>query len=119
VFPVGGTQRRWGHPRAPNCWSRRTGWPPSDKTGITNVVVWPRILDLFRKEVMGARLLLVEGRIQKNPDGVVHLVAERIRDRSADLHQLEDDEPVSPEEARTPPRIMRNLRLMPRSRDFH
>ncbi len=30
----------------------------------------------YRKEVMGARLILVEGRIQKSPEGIVHLVAE-------------------------------------------
>ena len=42
----------------------------------------------FRKEVMGARLLLAEGRVQKSPEGVVHLMAERLMDRSADLRLL-------------------------------
>ena len=46
--------------------------------GIANVVVWPSLMERFRKEVMGARLPLVEGRIQRSPEGIVHLVAERL-----------------------------------------
>ena len=38
-----------------------------DETGIANVVVWPKVMEQFRKEVMGARLMLVEGRIQAAP----------------------------------------------------
>ena len=32
-----------------------------DETGIANIVVWPKVMERFRKEVMGARLVLVEG----------------------------------------------------------
>ena len=32
-----------------------------DETGIANIVVWPKVMEHFRKEVMGARLILVEG----------------------------------------------------------
>src|SRR6202043_3646612 len=32
-----------------------------DETGIANIVVWPKVMERFRKEVMGARLILVEG----------------------------------------------------------
>ena len=60
----------------------------SDETGVCNVVVWARLFEDFRKEVMGARLLLAEGRVQKSPEGVVHLMAERLVDRSADLRIL-------------------------------
>jgi error-prone DNA polymerase len=45
----------------------------------------------FRKEAMGARLVLVEGRIQSSPEKVVHLVADRLLDRSPDLKRLADD----------------------------
>ena len=48
-----------------------------DETGIANIVVWPKVMERFRKEVMGARLVLVEGYIQSSPEKVVHLVAER------------------------------------------
>ena len=52
-----------------------------DETGIANIVVWPKVMEHFRKEVMGARLILVEGYIQSSPEKVVHLVAERLFDR--------------------------------------
>jgi len=48
-------------------------------------------MERFRKEVMGARLVLIEGYIQSSPEKVVHLVAERLFDRSRDLAHLADD----------------------------
>ncbi len=62
-----------------------------DETGIANIVVWPKVMEKFRKEVMGARLILVEGYIQSSPEGVTHLVAQRLTDRSHDLLGLADD----------------------------
>jgi hypothetical protein len=38
-----------------------------DETGIANIVVWPKVMERFRKEVMGARLILVEGLYSKQP----------------------------------------------------
>jgi error-prone DNA polymerase len=88
---------------------------------------------------MGARLVLVEGRIQSSPEKVVHLVAERLFDRSSDLIHLADDalsrkHPVPPGPALIEPlnddrrqhpenpaqniRHPRNVRILPRSRDF-
>jgi error-prone DNA polymerase len=55
-----------------------------DETGIANIVVWPKIMARYRKEVMGARLIEVEGTIQSSPEQVVHLVADKLTDRSAD-----------------------------------
>lgn len=40
-----------------------------DETGIANIVVWPKVMEKYRKEVMGARLILVEGYIQSSPEG--------------------------------------------------
>ena len=62
-----------------------------DETGIANIVVWPKVMERFRKEVMGARLIVVEGYIQSSPEGVTHLVAQRMFDRSHDLIGLADD----------------------------
>ena len=62
-----------------------------DETGIANIVVWPKVMERFRKEVMGARLVLVEGHIQSSPEKVVHLVAEKLFDRSHDLVGLAND----------------------------
>jgi len=111
-----------------------------DETGIANIVVWPKVMERFRKEVMGARLVLVEGYIQSSPEKVVHLVAERLFDRSRDLLTLANDafarkhavppgpaliEPLNddPREHLEHPaekiRHPRNVRILPPSRDFH
>jgi error-prone DNA polymerase len=111
-----------------------------DETGIANIVVWPKVMEHFRKEVMGARLILVEGTVQSSPEKVVHLVAERLFDRSHDLVRLSDDalgrrhpvpagptlvEPLNDDRREHPDnpaqkiRHPRNVRILPRSRDFH
>ncbi|MEC9368295.1 MAG: OB-fold nucleic acid binding domain-containing protein, partial [Pseudomonadota bacterium] len=61
-----------------------------DETGIANAVVWPRALERFRKVVMGARLMLIRGRIQRHED-IIHLVAARLEDRSGWLARLSED----------------------------
>ena len=99
-----------------------------DETGVTNVVLWARLFERYRREVMGARLLLVEGRVQKSPEGVTHLMAQRVFDRTADLLSLSDthraeivltraDEILHPQIPRG--RHPRNVRILPKSRDFH
>jgi error-prone DNA polymerase len=93
-----------------------------DETGVTNVVVWASMFDRYRREVMGSRLLMVEGRVQKSPRGIVHLVAHRMTDRSPDLHSLTDGSEPLPAHARTVQdgsRHPRNVRVIPKSRDFH
>ncbi len=111
-----------------------------DETGIANIVVWPKVMEKFRKEVMGARLIEVEGYIQSSPEKVVHLVAQCLTDRTQDLHRLSHDrvphksvlppqtaavEPLEGDvqnypDARTPKgRHPRDVRILPRSRDFH
>jgi len=111
-----------------------------DETGIANVVVWPKAMERFRKEVMGARLVLVEGTIQSSPEKVVHLVAEKLVDRSHDLLALANDAlgPKSPvpmgpalieplnddrrDHLDSPARKIRHprdVRILPPSRDFH
>ena len=111
-----------------------------DETGIANIVVWPKVMERFRKEVMGARLVLVEGYIQSSPEHVTHLVAERLFDRSRDLVHLANDalgrkhpvpagpaliEPLHDDRRQHPDnparkiRHPRNVRILPPSRDFH
>ncbi len=90
----------------------------SDETATLNAVVWLSVFERFRKEVMGSRLLLIEGRIQKSPEGIVHLVSERLFDRSKELSRLSQDAP----QAQTEPSVHRhprNVRVLPKSRDFH
>lgn len=111
-----------------------------DETGIANVVVWPKVMEQYRKEVMGARLIEVQGYIQSSPEKVTHLIAQRMIDRSHDLVGLANDalsrkppvpagatvvEPLNDDRrdhADMPvPKIRhpRNVRILPPSRDFH
>ena len=109
-----------------------------DEAGIANLVVWPNVFERFRAVVMGARIILVKGRIQR-AEGVTHLVAEQLIDRTDDLSLLSEntlrdpmkgvlsnaDEVVKPiPERRGPGRRPahthpRNVRIIPNSRDFH
>jgi error-prone DNA polymerase len=106
-----------------------------DETGIANLVVWKRIAALYRPVVMGARLLLVRGRVQR-AEGVTHVVAERLADRTGDLALLSEDavramaerglaradEVKSPagedRRGQNPRRHPRDVRIIPKSRDF-
>lgn len=111
-----------------------------DETGIANIVVWPAVMEKYRKEVMGSRLILVEGYIQSSPEHVTHLVAQRMFDRSHDLIGLANDalsrkqpvpagpaliEPLNgdrrdhPDTPAQKHRHPRNVRILPPSRDFH
>jgi len=58
-----------------------------DETGIANSVIWPKVLERMRKVVMGARLMVVHGRVQRHED-IIHVVAERLEDRSDWLRLL-------------------------------
>jgi len=95
----------------------------SDETSVANIVVWPRLVETFRREIMGARLLLVEGKVQRSPEGVVHLVAERIFDRTDELERLSEDATQAPSLRSQAGRHVhshpRNVRVVPKSRDFH
>jgi error-prone DNA polymerase len=58
-----------------------------DETGTINLVVWRQVAERQRAVLLGARLLGVEGEIQREA-GVTHLVARRLRDYSALLGGL-------------------------------
>jgi error-prone DNA polymerase len=58
-----------------------------DETGVANLVVWPRIGEIYRPVLMGARIILVNGRLQ-TADNVTHIVVEQLIDRTHDLELL-------------------------------
>ncbi|HEX6011893.1 MAG TPA: OB-fold nucleic acid binding domain-containing protein, partial [Geminicoccaceae bacterium] len=101
-----------------------------DETGIANVVLWARLFERHRRAVMAARLMLVEGQVQRSEEGVVHLVAARVHDRTGELRRLSDgghearialtraDEILHPPYPRAPGHP-RYARVLPKSRDFH
>ena len=92
-----------------------------DETGIANLVVWPKVFERYRREVMAARLLRVSGELQR--EGIViHVVARRLEDLTGRLRALAaGDDPLKPPLARAD-EIARpsgeDRRRYP-SRDFH
>jgi DNA polymerase III alpha subunit len=47
-----------------------------DETGTTNLVVFPKLFDKYRKEISRARLLMVEGVVERTE--VTHIIVRRI-----------------------------------------
>jgi error-prone DNA polymerase len=108
-----------------------------DETGIANIVVWPKLFERYRTEVLGGRLVAVDGPVQSE-SGVIHVIAERVHDFTPLLAQLSShgaeidpsrptDEPKrggAGDVRRRHPRNERiNLdvaaRVMPKGRNFH
>lgn len=108
-----------------------------DETGVANIVVWRNVFEHHRAILMGARLMVIEGQLQRE-DGVTHLVASKLHDASTELLRLSDDyddftvpHTVADEakhhtegdrrlplfRASTHPRNVKGL--VPKSRDFH
>jgi error-prone DNA polymerase len=58
-----------------------------DETGHINVIVWKNVAQRQRRALLDARLMEVIGQVQREGE-VLHLVAERLRDRSALLGAL-------------------------------
>ncbi|MEL7114422.1 MAG: OB-fold nucleic acid binding domain-containing protein [Pseudomonadota bacterium] len=64
-----------------------------DEFGVSNVIVWRKIYEQYRRAVIAGRLLRVTGRIQRE-GAVCHVVAERIEDLSHMLDSLLQHEPA-------------------------
>ncbi|MEO5492649.1 MAG: error-prone DNA polymerase [Sphingomonas sp.] len=109
-----------------------------DETGITNVLLWARVFEAQRMQVMGSRLMTVEGEVQRSAPSegsVVHLIGARVIDRTHELSRLSEDRETRPVMARadigltpdprhvratsTGGRHPRDVRILPKSRDFH
>jgi error-prone DNA polymerase len=78
-----------------------------DETGIANLIIWPAVLERFRRAALGATLLCCTGKLQRE-QGVIHVVAKRLDDFTPRLHTLRDrtgeDPPRPPAKAPfTPP----------------
>ncbi len=95
-----------------------------DESGVANIVVWPDMMEKYRRVIMGARLLEVRGRVEYD-DEVIHVIATHLEDASAELQKLSADDadrsaPGSHQRLTYPrPTHPRNVRIIPRSRDFH
>jgi error-prone DNA polymerase len=58
-----------------------------DETGMSNLIVWPRVQQTQREAVFAARLMIVQGELQSEL-GVIHVIAEKLRDYSHWLGRL-------------------------------
>jgi error-prone DNA polymerase len=99
-----------------------------DETGVANIVMWADQFDRFRREVMSARLMEIEGVIERSKEDVVHVMTRRVFDRSSELGRLSEDHETkvqlsgADEFAYGPKgsaRHPRDVRILPGSRDFH
>jgi error-prone DNA polymerase len=61
-----------------------------DETGCVNVIVWPRLVEAQRRELLGAKLMGVEGTLEREGE-VMHLVAKRLVDHSDLIGSLQID----------------------------
>ena len=87
-----------------------------DETGVANLVVWPKVMEHFRKVVMQSRLLAIEGYVQRDVE-IVHVIAQDLTDRTDALQRLAPD---GLRNTRAPTsRHPRNAQIIPKSRDFH
>jgi error-prone DNA polymerase len=102
-----------------------------DEAGVANLVVWPDTMEKYRKVVMSAQLIEVRGRVECE-EGVLHVIAAHLVDATAQLQHLSDDllkpaiahgdhagplPPSLPEHFRQG--HPRDVRVIPKSRDFH
>jgi error-prone DNA polymerase len=58
-----------------------------DETGQVNIIVWERVGEQYRRALVESRLLEVHGELQRQ-EGVMHVVARRLIDRSPLLGEL-------------------------------
>jgi len=58
-----------------------------DESGVANLVIWVKTFEKFRPIVLGASMMAVYGKIQREGQ-VVHLVAHRLTDLSAELASI-------------------------------
>jgi len=58
-----------------------------DETGVANVVIFQKLFDTYRKEIIQSRLMMVEGKVQREGE-VIHVIATRCFDVSSLLRML-------------------------------
>ncbi len=94
-----------------------------DETGALNIIVWAKVFEAYRRDLLTARIMEVEGRLQ-NESGVIHIVADRLICRNDLFGQLMTIDMTQGQiDTYLPGRHPRNQQniasLLPKSRDFH
>ena len=99
-----------------------------DETGVTNALLWSRLFERQRRAVMASRLMVIEGEVQRSKEGVVHLMATTVTDRTHELTRMSQEHdanvPLSRSDEFARPVYPRHghprdVRILPKSRDFH
>jgi error-prone DNA polymerase len=91
-----------------------------DEVGLANLVVWSKVMAKYRKVVMRARIIDVRGIVQREGE-VIHIVVHHLVDRTDALDRLSNHAPDKhvtgiPKATHRHPR---DVRIIPKSRDFH
>lgn len=107
-----------------------------DETGDSNAIIWPTVFDKFRRETLGSKLMIIEGKVQKRVvvmDGAeqkkvatIHVVADSIENGNAYLSELGEIDIDADfnilsraDEMKSPPRQPKEVLVaLPDSRDF-
>jgi error-prone DNA polymerase len=95
-----------------------------DETGCSNLVVFEKLFDEFRKEILQSKLIMVEGKLQIEGE-VIHVIVKRCWDLSKLLRGLvpaQEDEPSlltlsRADERSIPPHIAKE-KIFPGGRNF-
>jgi error-prone DNA polymerase len=95
-----------------------------DETGVANLVIFEKLFEQYRKEVIQSRLIMVEGKLQVEGE-VIHVIVQRCYDLSKLLRTLtpkQTDPPVLtlayPDEKSVPPGLEKG-NIFHKGRNFH
>jgi error-prone DNA polymerase len=103
-----------------------------DETGVANLVVFENLFNKYKKEILQSRLLMVEGKLQREGE-VIHVIVKSCYDLSKLLRYLtashdadpplltlsRADEKVPTQDKRTQPReTQQQLKIFPHGRNF-
>jgi error-prone DNA polymerase len=103
-----------------------------DETGYANLVIFENLFEKFRKEVLQSKLIMVEGKLQREGE-VIHVIVQRCHDFSKLLRHLTasrneelplltlsraDERSVPVEDQRNQRREVAQEKLFPEARNF-
>jgi error-prone DNA polymerase len=91
-----------------------------DETGWANAVIWPKLFDEQRKEILQSTLVMLEGHLQIEGE-VIHVIVRRCYNISKLLKRLSPhaEHPESVATFAFPDRSAEPILAFPGSRDFH
>ncbi|HEX8194116.1 MAG TPA: error-prone DNA polymerase [Allosphingosinicella sp.] len=58
-----------------------------DETGVANIIIWQRLFDIHRRVVLGAAMMGVKGRVQREGE-VIHVISDSLEDMTPLLHSV-------------------------------